>query len=155
MKGLGAVLLYFALMSYTSMPSRDSGWRGIVPLHSTRGDVERLLGPGTNECKCAYYLDDVNVFLQYSSGDCKSGGSGGWNIPADTVIRFTVVPKPRPRLSDLKINESKFRRMENGHLRDVVRYVNEEQGLLIEVYEGMVNELVYFPNAKDEHLRCP
>jgi hypothetical protein len=29
-----------------------TGWRGTVPLHSTRSDVERLLGAPTGECKC-------------------------------------------------------------------------------------------------------
>lgn len=81
--------------------SEPKGWRGIRPLHSNRLDVERLLGQGTEWCKCSYYLTEVNVLFVYSSGDCKSGGSAGWNVPPDTVLRITVNPTPVPRLTDL------------------------------------------------------
>jgi hypothetical protein len=103
-----AIFLVLNLMLPIANSSTANGWRGIVPLHSTRADVERLLGPGTNECKCGYYLEDVNVFFDYSSGDCRGRGSGGWDIQPDTVLRITVYPKPNPLLSSLKIDESKL-----------------------------------------------
>lgn len=154
MKSTIVIFSLLGLIALTTDFSRAKGWRGIVPLHSTRADVERLLGPGTNQCKCAYYLDDVNVFFQYSSGDCKSGGSGGWNIPPDTVIRFTVVPKPKPRLSDLNLDESKFMKKQSGHIAGVINYIDEQEGLSLEVHEGMVQAFYYQPTAKDKHLRC-
>ena len=131
------------------------GWRGLVPLYSTRTDVERLLGPGTNECKCGYYLDDVNVFFQYSSSDCKAGGSGGWNIPPGTIILFTVIPKPNPLIADLDIDLSRFKKKADGHIEGVVYYSNEEEGISLEVYEGRVQAYFYQPRAKDEQKRCP
>ncbi len=150
-----AVTIFLLLNSMFSIAdtSKTKGWRGIVPLHSTRTDVERLLGPGTNECKCAYYLDDLNVFFNYSPGDCKSG-RGAWDVPVDTVVWITVHPKSRPQLSDLSIDESKFEKRPGGHIEDLIYYVNEEEGLTLLVSEGIVQTFLYGPTAKDKHLRC-
>lgn len=128
-------------------------WRGIVPLRSTRADVEALLGKGTNECKCSYYREDMNIFFVYASGDCDSGGSGNWNIAPNTVIRFTIYPKPNPRLSDLNIIESEFEKRED--IGTLLLYVNEKEGFSMEVDQGVVRSFNYGPAAGDEYLRCP
>lgn len=134
--------------------SKVQGWRGIVPLHSTRADVEALLGPGTNECQCGYYLDDVNVSFLYSSFNCKSGG--GWDVPLDTVLSIVVHPKPSPRFSDLNIDKTKFSERHEGHIEHIVSYVNDDDGLIIEVNSerDMVMGFYYIPAARDQHLRC-
>jgi len=129
------------------------GWRGIVPLRSTRADVEALLGPGTGARKDSYYLDDMNIFFSYASGDCESGGSGNWNIGPDTVIRFTIYPKPNPKLSDLRIDESKFEKRQD--IGDSLIYINDPEGVSMDVYRGVVNSFHYGPAAGDEYLRCP
>src|SRR5882757_1023018 len=108
MKNAVAAFLPFILLVFGANPQKAKGWRGIIPLRSTRADVERLLGSEANkpECVqslCSYYLDDVNVHFNYSSGGCNSGG-GGWEVPLDTVIWITVYPRPHPRLSDLNID---------------------------------------------------
>lgn len=148
----GAVAFFLLLSSMT--PGVDSlaveGWRGIVPLHSNRADVERLLGPMTDSCKCGYYLDDINVFFKYSPGDCKSG-RGAWDVPPDTVVGISVYPKPRPRLSDLNIDQNKCEKRHDGHIESIVSYVNDEQGLIIEVDDerNVVMGFYYFPAAKE------
>src|SRR5882724_13565967 len=86
-------------------PSKAKGWRDIQPLHSTRADVERLLGPPTDKRDCiynicTYYLHDVNVQFNYSPGDCKSG-RGAWDVPPDTVVNITVHSGPGLRWSSL------------------------------------------------------
>jgi hypothetical protein len=142
--------------SFLQIDTNSRGWRGIVPFHSTRADVERLLGLGINECKCSYYMKDENVFFHYSSGDCKSG-RGVWNVPADTVIGITVHAHPSRLLSDLKLDGSKFEKRQDGHIKALVQYVNDEDGLLIEVDEdiGAVMGFYYRAASKDKHLRCP
>ena len=132
-----------------------TGWRNIAPLHATRADVERLLGPPIDECEiqCRYYLTDVNVLFNYSPGDCKSG-RGGWDVPPDTVVWISVYPKPNPRLSDLKINESEFSKRRDAHIESLIYYENEEEGLTLEVHEGIVQAFLYGPAGKDRRLRC-
>jgi len=153
-----AVMMLCSLLTLPSfqVDPNSRGWRGIMPLHSTRADVERLLGPGINECKCGYYLKDVNVFFLYSRGDCKSG-EGPWDVPADTVTRITVYAHhPSLKLTDLNLDGSKFEKRHNGHIEAIVSYVNEEDGLIIEVNEdiGSVMGFYYYPARVDKNLRC-
>ena len=127
-----------------------------MPLHSTRADVERLLGPGTKECRCDYYLKDMNVFFLYSRGDCKSG-KGAWDVPTDTVTRITVYAHhPFLKLTDLNLDAAKFTKRHDGHIAQIVSYVNEEDGLIIEINEdlGDVMGFYYYPIREDQHLRC-
>ena len=143
-----------SLLFCSAEPLTVEGWRGIIPLHSTRADVERLLGPATDGCKCAYYLDDVNVSFVYSSFNCKSGGA--WDVPPYTVLRIVVYPKNHPRFSDLDVDKTKFTEKNEGHIENIVSYVNDVDGLIIEVNRemDMVMGFYYVPAAKDQHLRC-
>jgi hypothetical protein len=158
MKGIAFIIFIpgcFLFPTSLNHPSTFEGWRGIVPLHSTRADVERLLGRGEGECECSYYRDDTNLFFQYASGDCKTGGSGGWQITKGTVIRFTVVPKPRPQLSEQQIDLSKFSRVPDSEIEGVTHYINKKEGLSFVVIAGEICEFFYEPAAADSHLRCP
>src|SRR5262245_1458410 len=78
------------------------GWRGIVPLHSTRADVERIFGASTSDCKCVYNASDAVIHVEYAIERCK-GALPGWNVPADTVLRFTVRPTAQQNFSELKL----------------------------------------------------
>jgi len=151
-------LLLFGTTLVGYEPSTGKGWRGLVPLHSTRSDVERLLGPGKDACNCAYDLDDANVLILYSEGDCNNGTTGGWLVPSGTVLRITVHVKPRPRVSELGIDISKFEKRQAGHLKDVFEYYNAEDGITLEVREGTVLGFYYGPaqeDKEDKRLRCP
>ena len=159
MKKMALMSLFLCLVVIMADASGVQGWRGIVPLHSTRKDVERLLGPGTDPgprpCKCAYYMDDLNVFFDYSSGDCKSGAA--WDVPPDTVIKIVVYPKHRLSLADAGIDESEFEKRRDGDVEDARAYWNEEEGLHIEVNEGTKRVLGFYygPATRDKSLRCP
>ena len=61
-----AVTMICSLIALPSFQgNRDSrGWRGIIPMHSTRRDVEQLLGSGTNnDFVTRYYLENENVLF--------------------------------------------------------------------------------------------
>jgi len=156
-----AILITLSLLLCSSQPSQV-GWRGIIPLHSTRADVERLLGPGTDGCKCGYYLSDVNLSVVYSSFNCEncicstSSGENVWNVPNDTVLRIVVYPKIKQKFSSLDIDKTKFKETHDGHLAQIVSYVNGDQGLTIEVNQDLdlVMGFYYGPATEDQHLRC-
>jgi hypothetical protein len=95
----------------------------------------------------------MNIFFVYASGDCESGGLGGWNIQPGTVIRFTVYPKVKPKLSELGIDASKFEK--RADIGDSLLYVNEEEGISMGVYHDDVQSFNYGPSKRDEYLRCP
>ena len=60
-------------------------WRGIVPLKSTRADVERLLGkPGKYN---RYQFENERVSFDYSNGRCEGSDHCLCLVPADTVSK--------------------------------------------------------------------
>ena len=155
---MNIVITVFLILTNILIPAplfRTKDWRGLKPLHSNRADVARLLGPGANSCNCAYYLDQLNVFFDYSTGDCQTGGSGGWNVPPDTLLRIVVYPKPNPRLSELQLDLREFEKRVVGHLQ-TVSYVNTKLGLIIDVDDatGTVMGFYYVPSDNDKRLRC-
>src|SRR5216683_7963535 len=93
----GVLLALFSL-------SQAQGWRGIRPLHSTRNDVERLIGPPMQPKGITYDLKNERVNVVYSDGKCAKGWPYGWNVPPGTVIGITIYQQPRPKLSDLSID---------------------------------------------------
>jgi hypothetical protein len=155
MKILKSMLLCCCVLMSAGISSKAKEWRRIVPLHSTRAEVERQLGSASNECKCSYYLEDVNVFIVYSVGYCKSGEPRGWNVPMDTVISIQVTPKVRPKLSALKIDEKEYVRTEDPELPGIFYYTNDAEGLTIVVDQCVVTGFYYEGTAKDKQLQCP
>lgn len=141
----------------SSSVSHGKEWRGLKPLQSTREDVVRLLGHSTDSCDCLYNLGAEIVSIVYSSGPCEKGMPGGWNVPRDTVISIgvSIIPGAEPLLTDLKINESKYQKVEDPHVRDNLNYTDEVEGITISTYLGRVKRIAYTPTAKDAHLRCP
>jgi hypothetical protein len=112
-----------------------------------------LLGPGTDKFRSSYYRSDFNAFFIYSTGDCKGESTGGWDVPAGTVLSITVYQKPQPKFSDLGLDESRFKKTQSTG--DGMNYVDEDQGLFLEVYQGTVQGFHYFPTHADEKMRCP
>lgn len=130
-------------------------WRGIVPLKSTRADVERLLGPSTGPLT-TYYLSDVTVYFQYASCRCGEKCKDDWNVPPGTVIVINVGMKGVVKLADLNIDLTDFKKLPGDEdIPGSFIYKNDEDGFAIEGGGDYVSALIYGPRAKDEHLRCP
>jgi hypothetical protein len=143
-------------------------WRGIVPLKSTRADVEKMLGRSTDHIP-TYDLRDEVVTVSYAQFPCDHKPPPGWpvpppgwNVPKDTVVSIHVKPRKSVPLSSLGLDLNEFKRVRGDHdLPQHFRYVNEEKGYSIEVFAfggekgEIVSAYVYFPTAKEEvAFRC-
>lgn len=128
------------------------GWKGIIPLHSTRADVERLLGSSTGECNCLYKTEDAAVYVEYAVDRCR-GGLPGWNVPKETVLRLTVTLRTAQQFSDLKLDRSKHKIRQDDTF--TTYYSNKEEGIEYAVStEGNISSISYVPSIKDKNLRC-
>lgn len=137
---------------------RVKGWRGLVPLHATRRDVEALLGASKIPGGSTYEPDNQYIYVEYSDGPCEKGWPYGWNVEKDTVTSIWVSAQEKVFLSDLKIDESKYQKYTGGHMQNRVHYVNYEEGIEILVDDttiGIVKGFYYMPTTSDEKLRCP
>lgn len=145
---LAATLLGLGL----SISVNAKAWRSIVPLHSTRADVEQLLGKPNGKYG-RYELENEWVEIFYSTGRCVNG----WNVPADTVIDISVSPTRPLRISDLKIDLSKYDRFRDPHTSHVY-YTHRSDGIRYVVVEpegeinGKVLTTYYESTLEDERL---
>jgi hypothetical protein len=133
-------------------------FRRIIPLQTTRTEVEKLLGldeksSGEKSYAAIYHLNDGVLFIQYSSGPCRPNVEGGWNVPIDTVIQYSFSPKVRKRLSELKLNLKKYRKIPDLHVPGVFYYVNDD-GTTYNVHFGKVDAIEYGPPKSQQHLSC-
>ena len=142
-----------------SRPLQRKGneWRGIVPLHSTREDVEQLLGSSSGFCKCLYKTDAENIRVNYSIGRCGQGERSNSDVPPDTVLGVTVHPKNRPLLCELEVDIKKLKKTEDPELRGTFWYDNDEEGITYYVLpDGRIQSVTYFGSRKDRTaFQCP
>jgi hypothetical protein len=155
-----------AAIGQNSDPPR--GYRGIVPLKSTRADVERVLGRPADPLNTTYSFPDKLVAIQYSKYGCVPPPHvegwpippvEGWNVPPDTVLAVHVTLRKQVSLESLKLDLKRFTRERgDGDVSSHYRYVDREQGLTIDLNgdpkREIVSTLIYEPQAKYDHLRC-
>jgi len=137
--------------------STSRGWNGIVPLHSTRIEVERQLGPPTTSCEqtCAYNMQNESVTIVYSTDPCRTGDNNRWRVPVGTVVTIIVYPSVHPKLKDLKLNQKQFTKSKDPELAGYWTYTSDREGISYEVSDtGRVLSIEWFPTDKEGSLRC-
>ncbi|MFL6210754.1 MAG: hypothetical protein ACJ74W_18025 [Pyrinomonadaceae bacterium] len=135
-------------------------WRGIIPLHSTRADVKKLLGkPLFEEGKPIdlYDVDEGRMNILYVIQLCQQGlpsNWGNWNVPVDTVVEIEIYLNKQVPFAALKIPDK-------GKLKwytddaGFTYYHDKKEGIEYSVNrEGMVESIAYGPTEADEHLVC-
>jgi hypothetical protein len=140
--------------------SPSNGWRGLVPLHSARPDVERLLGKpkSSHGATFVYETTDETVDVLYSAGPCKVSAVERWNVAADVVIRIDVRPHAKVLIDALRLDKVRYPRLPEAHPENWARYMNTEDGVMVETIMYGKNEevytITYWPRADDKGLRC-
>jgi len=146
MKTLVPILVLFSMMAVAEAKE----WRGIVPLRSTRADVERTLGK-PNAPYGRYKIENEEADIGYSGDRCDNG----WNVPRDTVIRILVSLSGKRRLSEFNLDMNKFKKWSDTHLIGNTYYTNRDEGVTYRVLEnGVVLSIYYEPTTEDEGLQC-
>jgi len=125
----------------------------IVPLKSTRAEVDRLLGPAKGSYAVSYQIKEGGLFIEYSSGPCRAG-EGGWNVPKDVVISFSFSPKHKKRVASFRLDPKKVRKVIDQHVPQVYYYINDEDGITYTIQEGRVDSIDYDPPKKYDGLYC-
>lgn len=128
-------------------------WRGIVPLHSTRADVEKLLGRPTSE-DSNYEIDGERVLISYSGQGCQEGLPGGWNIPANTVVDISISSTKDLKLADVLVPGKDYVQI-HGARTPHIDYVDVQEGVRYRTVEGSVQTISYFgAEVDDKKFRC-
>ncbi|MDX6614103.1 MAG: hypothetical protein QOD75_3289 [Blastocatellia bacterium] len=133
-------------------PATAKTWRGIVPLRANRTMVEGLLGPPQSGTRHVYVTPTETVLVTYADRPC----AGGWQVPIDTVISVSVSPKSPLKLSEVQLEETKYEKRRDNHLESIYYYVNQNEGInwTVDVAQGIVTNVEYYPSASDASLKC-
>ena len=146
-----AVLIWLAVFGPQTVTGK--AWRGIVPLHSTRADVEKLVGPATLE-DSGYDIDGERALISYSGHGCEEGLPGGWNVPPNTVVNISVSPGKDLKLDDILIPGKNYEQIYGTDMPHVA-YVDAQDGVRYSTVDGLVQTISYFgTEADDKKLRC-
>jgi hypothetical protein len=157
-KPIVATLCLCITLCLTAM-GQARGWRGLVPLHSTRADVERQLGPPTevlSKYSTFHRTANETVIVGYANGaPCGIGERySEWRVPANTVETILVTPIKGFPVSQLSIDRTKFEKRSGGHRPEDVYYINDQDGESIRVYLDDVMSMSFYPGRIDAHLGC-
>ena len=148
------LILIVVLFSAGSSVAKD--WRGILPLHSTRADVERLLGvPIPVHGREVYAFKEWQIFIEFAEKN-SSDLAECLAIAEGTVLAIRVEPSAELSLKDLGFEESRFRQFNPAKYEttEFRGFVDEAEGLVIRTRKGIVQEIVYLASAVDRP-RCP
>ena len=141
------------LISNLATPAKD--WRGITPLHSTRRDVEQLLGPAWHNLLSGsiYMLDQTPVQIVYT-GQGDPAELCSRKVPLGTVLSVFVMPKEDVSLISLGIDTDHFEsfKLFFGNL-DYRGFYDKRSGFVVHSLNGRVHDLSYLANAADRP-RC-
>jgi hypothetical protein len=164
MKYLISISLQLAALAVLSSNVSAKSWHGITPLHSTRTDVEKLWGKPLppplnsgraytlNEDRSIYFTDEGEVYVLYArfTSYCDR------RVAPDTVLWVSLKLKREVRLSDLRIEKSKFKTYDPATPRGsgYKAYTDETDGYSILTFKGLVIEIYYQPTSADRKL-CP
>jgi hypothetical protein len=152
--GCALMLAIVVSMAGPQTPPQNRA-HGIIPLKSTRPDVERLLGiPNgycTEESSSDYKCPDEGVTVRYSNGNCE----GGWIVQQDTVLNVKVSPKERLEFTDLGLDLTRYEKSQPEHdVPDRIDYRDSAHGLTISVRSDIVYEYTFGPTLADDCLSC-
>jgi len=147
-------VLFLFLVCATSAIAAD--WRGITPLHSTKADVQRILGNSAidKDGQTFYSGPDAIAVISYQTETCDSRGGKfgfGWNVPAGTVSIIGVIPKEKFAKERIGGSLTKDKSSEG-----IYEYYSASTGVRVETLDGIVTLVTYLgTEIEDKKLHCP
>ena len=144
------ILVMLLTLTLTAVEADAKGWRGIVPLKSTRADVERLLGlPGKHG---RYEFENERAYIEYAgTGPCAPENACLCTFSEDTVLSIHVELEVEMRFSTQKLDKKKYKKFVSPQDRTVASYSNRKEGIIYTVDEEHddVTDIQYLPTTKD------
>jgi hypothetical protein len=157
-------VLFAVLMLLSSLCCAAKEWRGIIPLRSSRVDVERIIGTpkSKGEFVSSYEFENELVDVYYASGPpCGSGLTNAWKVPRYTVISIRINPKKQTDFDALVTDRAKYRKTKDPTDQTRVYYSDAEQGIRYAVREdgsSVIKDVIsvdYLPSSDENRLKCP
>jgi hypothetical protein len=149
---VSTLLLVVAFLCLAAKSQQRNAWDAIVPLHSTRADVNRLLGKPAGDCQCVYRTPTETVSVDYAAAPCK-GPINGWNVPPETVLQFRVTPASPKTFASLGLDESFYVKTQEEDT-PTLYFTDVARGIQYAVQDNHVATVSRRPLPADNNLRC-
>jgi len=174
--GVVAILIFLTLYSHepakarysrqddkrvgqTSTANPANSWKTLVPLRSTRTDVERMFGKAEilTGGDHLYSFKKEKVFFTYTYGNCVTHDRG-WNVAADHILEIYIIPQQELLPANTGFDLKKFRRTESYRPTATI-YENPEEGVTISTRILRVAEEIISislqPSIRELEFACP
>ena len=158
-RDLGCVMLVISLLQV--VPAQTSvGWKGIVPLRSSRTDVEARFGQPMKGTRDTYDTPNERITITYATGACSNDIHSLWRVSKDTVTDILVAPLsflPADQLiASLKTRLTRIADME---IKGKFQYYSrdgaiEVQSTVLEDRRETVDYFVLRPGSAGSKLKC-
>jgi hypothetical protein len=143
-------------------------WRGLTPLRSTREDVEKLLGEPPappkdgsrsytiNKGRSIYLVDEGEVYIVFAEVLSEGPRECLNTVAEGTVLLIQVTPKTKMSIAEFVTDGKKYRKFDPSAPPNLgyEAYVNEEDGLIVRGFKGIIDQIVYVASALDRP-QCP
>lgn len=120
-------------------------WKGLIPLVTTREEVEIKLGkPNLNGF---YELEEGRVKIGYVNAKCEKIIRCDCLVAAETVhfIRIEIYYD----LSIKDINLKHFKKTQDSHIPAVFSYSNSKTGIVYDVQDEIITHINYYESEKN------
>jgi len=155
--------LVILTLSIAFTAKKEFEWNKIVPMETTREEVEKLFGKGkeigTDEVR--YDLKEGILIVNYSDGVCESDDEEDWNAQTGLVLNLEFNFEDLKDFGKFGIDKTKLKKNSLGECTPQLKeYVDEEKGISYELFEkeedslGEVQSIKKFPTKEFEFLRC-
>lgn len=142
------------LWSYSDSTAQTANWRDILLLKTTCEEVKAALKVDKCESPMSEYdMPDFKIVVLFSEGK-RCASPNDWRVASGVVTGLIILPKRELLPSELGIDMSKFKKLEEQDVVSIEGYENLEEGIKVTLFKGFVSEAHYFPPAKDDRLRC-
>lgn len=135
-------------------------WRSLVPLVTTRNEVEAELGAPSSgkEYILIYDTTEERITVWYGGAKKSATDKCRWDIPNETVFNFLLAPKRKVRLADVKIDLTKYQKQKALEMVQDYYYYNENEGVTIttRIVEGeeILLSIERGPDAAQKKTYC-
>ena len=155
-------ILYLGVLALSPATAISQNWQDIVPLHSSKVDVERILGapPSSGKYVSSYESENEFIDVAYASGPpCGRTLVDSWRVPRDTVVNVRVISKRSVPLKQVLPDPSGYKKVVEPRHKNTLYYINEEKGLryTVERREDNSEDVIstdYLPQGKDRSMKC-
>ena len=127
------LLISLLLFTVTTQKVERIDWFKIVPFHTTRAEVETILGAPVmgSDYVFSYDTRDDRITVWYGGAKPWKDDPCKWALPEDSVFSFVYAPKKKFPLSELNVDLSKFKKEKAVEMVNDFYYYNPAEGLTL------------------------